>query len=268
MQRYLVAVVVAVLISGCLHGGAPADTEPDPDPASVPEISWNQSYTGIGESLEPTNVSRELRVTQGSPAAITRGPNGSFWVLTNGFNEGENGVRRFSPGWVPQDEQHTLYPDEKIVYDLAYGNGQWWVLAGVQGEKVVYAYDEGWNPTGSSHAFDDANAGGIVYTDRWYVLGGPNASTISVFDDQWRLQDEIDIGNTDVRSQQAIAKRPEGWIAITQRPSLDQDLARFDTDWRRTDHDSVMEGPAVDLMRSDAGWWVMVSMTDTVRLYR
>lgn len=235
--------------------------EGNPDKDNTSQASTSQasfSFTGRTESVE---------VESGGPTAIAEGPDGDYWVLANGFSKDESYVYRFRD-WQKTGESHQIFPEDKIIYDLHYANGNWWILAGIQGKKEVFKYTENWDYTGDSHEFSDDDIGGIFYDGNWKALGGSEGSTIFTFDSDWSREGSRSIKNSSLNNYAAIHKGDDGeWKALASTSNYELVLIDFDENWRFQNKYPVSEGTPEDLLQTEEGWWLLDSLNQKVHLY-
>lgn len=224
---------------------------------SASETSF--SYTGKTESVT---------VEAGGPTAIAEGPDGGYWVLANGFDKEENTVSRFTEDWQKTGGSHQVFPEEKIIYDLHYANGNWWILAGIQGKKEVFKYSENWDYTGESHEFSDDDIGSIFYDGKWKALGGSEGSTIFTFNSDWNRESSQSIKNSSLNNYAAIHKGENGgWKALASTSNYELVLIDFDNKWRFQNRYSLSKGTPEDLIQTEEGWWLLDSLNEEVHLY-
>lgn len=218
------------------------------------------SYTGKTESV---------KAEAGGSTAVAKGPNGDYWVLANGFNRGENLVYRFDKDWQKTEESHQIFPEEKITYDLHHANGNWWILAGIQGKKEVFKYTENWKYTGESHEFSDDNIGSIFYDGKWKALGGSEGSTIFTFNSDWNRVSSQSVEKSSLNNYAAIEKGKNGKLkALASTTNYEIVIIDFDSDWNIQSKSSLGEYASSDMLPTEEGLWLLDGLDEEVHLYR
>lgn len=294
----LIFLALTVIVSGCvsknyksgsnqeINHTSPEEAPMDDDTNNVEENSQNNGKENSDEINQKRNTNKtqdsasqiyfsytgkteSVKAEAGGSTAVAKGPNGDYWALANGFNRGENLVYRFNKNWQKTTESHQIFPEEKITYDLHYANGNWWVLAGVQGKKEVFKYTEKWEYTGESHEFSDDNIGTIFYDGKWKALGGSEGSTIFTFNSDWNRISSQSIKNSSLNNYAAIEKGKNGKRkALASTTNYEIVLIDFDSDWNIQSKSSLGEYASSDMLQTEEGLWLLDGLDEEVHLYR